>query len=166
MSSLDGGRTWLPFRRQSQGRSHVAEANLQPAEGVSSTVMLILEVPGAATLFPQSAAFASSFRYLNGDEPDMILKEQELSGRESKRLEPIVEVFEAQPTWIDREAEPKGMSAVVVISRAIPRPTEVCDCALAFDNDTRRCGVLTLCADERGVQRVDFRQSHMGAKSA
>lgn len=118
LSSSDGGRTWLVLRE--------AHAPLPPVE---NCIVLALELPAAVSLFPLTSALWPVARYLNGDEGQHLLLEDHITiGTDGTRLQPLFEVFEAQPfrSGNYHDQGPEHFKGVIVISRAIPRPSQVC----------------------------------------
>lgn len=90
--------------------------------------MLALELPTPVSVFPRSSALVSDLNYLNRDGAgDIQPDEHETIQSDNKPLEPIVAVFEAQPSWTmdDDETFPEDFAALIVISQAMPRPTKV-----------------------------------------
>lgn len=132
VSTSDGGRTWLLIQAYNQGAPRfVTEAAFETAMEEERNTMLSLEVPTPVSMFPRSAALASDLNYLNRDsEGDIQYDEHETIQPNSEQLEPIVTVFETQPGWTmdDSEGFPEDFAALIVISRAIPRPVEVRAC--------------------------------------
>ncbi|CAB1103584.1 unnamed protein product [Ectocarpus sp. CCAP 1310/34] len=119
LSSSDGGRTWLP----------VSECNsqfkLEKDCDVDSRIILSLVAPLTLSMFPLTAAVSPLVRYLNGDNNF----NQEMAppiATLRNNLQPLVEVFEIQPIRLDGDhgGAPKNIEAIIVISRAVPRPTK------------------------------------------
>lgn len=114
LSSSDGGRTWLPVQMHDQGPE-------------DSEVILSLERPTAVSMFPQSSGLASTMSYLNGDDSlSLISEENELLGPQSMQLARIAGVFQVQPTFTSGRSDVgEGFPGLIVISPALPKPTEV-----------------------------------------
>ncbi|CAM9535247.1 unnamed protein product, partial [Hapterophycus canaliculatus] len=78
-------------------------------------------------MFPLTAAVAPSLSHLLGDGP--VVSEEEVTKSTSpfgNKVEPLIEVFEAVPTRSpsDDGRSPQDFNAIIVISRAVPRPKE------------------------------------------
>lgn len=106
LTSLDGGRTWL---------------------WQADYVVLSLVVPAAVSLFPLTTAMSSEAAYLNEGETEHEWDTHAVIAKDVNDLEPIVEVLEVQPLHVGRDQgrAVRGLKALIVISRAVPRPTEV-----------------------------------------
>lgn len=136
VSSLDGGRTWLHVTTQGQ-----VQAEGPPnAHGLSARkdgrVLLTLVLPSAVSMLPLTSALRPVERYLSGGKSRNLLSEdmEAFATRDSK-LEPIIQIFEAQPFRDGDDYDGKAdLRAVIVISRAVPRPIEVCDCPHRWSN--------------------------------
>lgn len=129
LSSSDGGRTWLPVAKHDQSDVEIwreAHGGFPPVE---DCVILALELPTAVSLFPLTSAMWPVARYLNGGETqDLMLEDHVTIGTDGTRLQPLFAVFEAQPfrSGNYHDQRPEHFKGVIVISRAIPRPSKVC----------------------------------------
>ncbi|CAM9524026.1 unnamed protein product [Laminaria digitata] len=127
----DGGRTWLPVRGQSQ-----AGVNTPPQqdgglhERKSISVSLTLEVPTDVSLLPLTAEMLPLTTHLREGKPQRPLLDSHISiAKDTDKLQPIYEILEAQPFRLNGHdggysGTPQVLKAVVVISKAVPRPTE------------------------------------------
>ena len=120
LSSSDGGRTWL---------------------STTGCAKLSLVISPSVSMFPVTAAMSLSVSYLSDadsklDGPAQARSESEAAEHAvfepSLQLQPIVEVFQAQPlvrsgSWRRGavRGELTGLLALVVISREVTRPKEV-----------------------------------------
>lgn len=122
MSSLDGGRTWLPI-------SGHGEARLKNDPEVYSGMVFSLVLPMAVSMFPLTAAVSPLAIYLNGDEARHSAQGSADTAAIYGKLQPIISIFEVQSIRLGRDNDgvPEGLDAIIVISRAVPRPTEVGD---------------------------------------
>lgn len=80
-------------------------------------------------MFPLTAVISPLAIYLNGDKArDPAQENVDKMPFYDKVLQPVVEIFETQPIRLggDHDDIPEGLDAIIVISRAVPRPTEVC----------------------------------------
>lgn len=106
-----------------------SEARLRSDHEAYSGMILSLVLPKAVSMFPLTAAVSPLANYLNGDEASDPAQEiADTTATYGKKLQPLVEIFEAQPIRLggDHGDVPEGLDAIIVISRAVPRPTEVC----------------------------------------
>lgn len=129
LSSPDGGRTWLSATKHDQSKVKVLPEAQAPLPRVEGCVVLALVLPAAASLFPLTSAMWPIARYLNGGEAqDLLLEDHITIGTDDATLQPLFELFEAQPfrSGKDHDQGPEPFKGVIVISRAIPRPSEVC----------------------------------------
>lgn len=93
-------------------------------------MILSLVLPEAVSMFPLTAAVSPLAVYLNGDEArDSTQGSASTAALYGKVLQPIFSIFEAQSIRLGRDNDgvPDGLDAIIVISRAVPRPTEVGD---------------------------------------
>lgn len=121
LTSSDGGRTWLP----GSGNS-----NAQLISGLEADArgILSLVLPKAVSMFPLTAPMSPLAAHLNGDVAnDGGQRTTHSTAIFDQKLQPLYEVFEAQPVRFgsDNGEAPKTLEAIVVISRAVPRPTKV-----------------------------------------
>lgn len=89
---------------------------------------LSLVLPLAVSMFPLTAAMSPLAIHLNGDEArDPSREIANTTAMYGEVLQPVVEVFEAQPVPLDEDHRDvaEGLDAIIVISRQVPRPTEV-----------------------------------------
>lgn len=111
--------------------------------------MLSLMIPSAVSLFPVTPAVAPVVTYLKEDKArGLAVEDQNFTPAGDTKLQPVIEVFEAQPFRISTDGDGEHLSqdfnAVIVISRGVPRPTEVRTFVVA------RVAVLGSCADVKG----------------
>lgn len=95
---------------------------------------LSLIVPTAVSAFPSTAATSAVSTFLVEEDTEVLVPVQQSTGAEdSKKLQPIVEVFAARTFPLGSEGNnlPENFAAVIVLSRAVPRPTKVGTCALS-----------------------------------
>ena len=128
----DGGRTWLPVCGQSHASfDNLSEESISLHQEMCSFVTLALVSPAAVSLFPLTAAVLSLTTYLQETKPQgLLLEDQDAVAAGSNKRPPIYEVLEAHPFRFSSHAgggrgTPQELEAVIVISKAIPRPTEV-----------------------------------------
>lgn len=78
-------------------------------------------------MFPLTGAISPLAAHLNGDVASDSGQEITHSTAINQKLQPLYEVFEAQPIRFggDNGETPDTLEAIIVISRAVPRPTEV-----------------------------------------
>lgn len=139
LSSADGGRTWIPMHRHSQARVlRRSDVRAHFSGGGSSGAVLSLMTPSAASIFPITPAVAPVVTYLRENKTqDFSPEDQSVMAAGDIKLQPIIEVFEAQPfrigTVADGEHVSQDLEAIIVISRAVPRPTEVRTIAVEWD---------------------------------
>lgn len=106
-------------------------------------------------MFPVTSAMLPSAAYLNGDRPDADQKIAESATMYDHKLQPLYEIFEAQPVYLsgDFGETPESLEAVIVISRAVPRPTEV------GASLTHRSGGICKLTNAVGTVRLAFAAS-------
>lgn len=129
LSSPDGGRTWLSTTNHGRSELEVLPEAHAPVPRGEDCVVLALVLPSAVSLFPLTSAMWPIARYLNEDgAQDLLLEDNVTIGTDDTRLQPIFEVFEAQPfrSGHGHDQGPEYFRGVIVISRAIPRPVQVC----------------------------------------
>lgn len=109
LCSSDGGRTWHNQAQLNGGN------------------VLSLVLPKAVSMFPVTSAMLPSAVYLNGDKADAAQEVAESAAIHDHKFQPIYDIFEAQPVYLsgDYGEIPDGLEAIIVISRAVPRPIEV-----------------------------------------
>lgn len=75
-------------------------------------------------MFPVTPAMRPSAVYLNGDNADADQEAAESAAIHDHKVQPIYEIFGAQPVYIggDYGGTSDGLEAIIVISRAVPRP--------------------------------------------
>ncbi|CAM9267501.1 unnamed protein product [Laminaria digitata] len=127
----DGGRTWLPVDGQRR-----PSASMFPAEYVgldedkSVYVTLDLEAPTDVSLLPLTAAMLPLTTYLQMDHAGgLLVDDQDSVATGINKLQPIYQVLEAQPFRLSGQNSGYGdtardLEAVIVISKAVPRPAE------------------------------------------
>lgn len=103
-----------------------SQFKLEKDRDVDSRIVLSLVAPSTLSMFPLTAAVSPLVHYLNGDSNFY----QEMAppiATLGNNLQPLVEVFEAQPIRLDGGdgGAPNNIEAIIVISRAVPRPTKV-----------------------------------------
>lgn len=78
-------------------------------------------------MFPVTSAMLPSAMYLNGDKADANQEAADLTAADDHEFQPVYEIFEAQPVYFstDHGEIPDGLEAIIVISREVPRPTQV-----------------------------------------
>lgn len=117
VSTFDGGRTWL------------ADAHTPSSAGKDRGALeLSLVVPTAVSMFPITAAISRGLAQLDADVADDNAPKDLSLTADGGKLQPIVEIFEAQPLRSDGHedgVESMRVSAVIVITRAVLRPTQV-----------------------------------------
>lgn len=109
LSTLDGGVTWL-----SSIKSNCA-------------ITMSLVIPSALSMLPVTDAMSPEISYLSEDstyhgDADVGVD----TGHDDR---PIMEVFETQPFFDGKRQEDwtgTGLMLLIVISRDVPRPTQVC----------------------------------------
>lgn len=121
MSTPDGGRTWRPAAKPS---SFETQTCLRHAE---NCLVLALVLPVAVSLFPLTPAMQPISNYLNGDGALGMPLEEGIAS-DSSGLQPLVAIFEAQPfrSRDDQGRIPANFQGIIVISRAVPKPSKVC----------------------------------------
>ncbi|CAM9566078.1 unnamed protein product [Ectocarpus fasciculatus] len=119
LSSSDGGRTWLLVSERS------SQSRLEDDRDIDSRIVLSLVAPSTLSMFPLTAAVSPLVHYLNGDN-NLYQKMAPPIANLGNNLQPLVEVFEAQPIRLDggHGGAPKNIEAIILISRAVPRPTK------------------------------------------
>ncbi|CAN0125964.1 unnamed protein product, partial [Scytosiphon promiscuus] len=124
LSSLDGGRTWRPVTTYGQAEEKVVPNH--GVAGVDDLILLTLVIPSAVSMFPLTSALRPLERYLNGGRARKFsLEENETFSPDERKIEPIVQIFEAQPfRYGGNDGGTAEFQAVIVISRAVPRPIE------------------------------------------
>lgn len=146
----DGGRTWLPVCGEIRpSLTNLAEEHISLRQEMCSFVTLALVAPTAVSLFPLTAATLSVTTYLHEGGPQrVLLDDQDSVGTGINKLPAIYEVLEVQPFRLSgRDGgdgdTPQDLEAVIVISKAIPRPTEV---RYAFTFIALCCASVTGCS--------------------
>lgn len=93
-------------------------------------VVLALVLPADVSMLPLTSAMQPITRYLNGAEAQERVEDKEITASGGDTLQPIVSIFETQPyrSGSGHEDMPEQFEALIVISRAVPRPTKVCVC--------------------------------------
>lgn len=96
-------------------------------------VALALVLPADVSMLPLTSAMQPIARYLNGPEAQERVEDKEMTASGGDTLQPIVSIFDAQPyrSGSGHEDMPEQFEALIVISRAVPRPTKVCVCMVA-----------------------------------
>ena len=128
----DGGRSWLPVH----GRSHAgvnmySEEHVRPHQEKGGCVSLTLVAPTAVSLLPVTTAMLPLTTYLQENKPLGLLQDaQDFLSTGTNKLQPVRQVLEAQPLRLTGQhgvddGTPHDLEAVIVISKAVPRPNEV-----------------------------------------
>lgn len=128
LATSDGGRAWLPVPRHQTELKSVPEVLSRSSSVENSCVTLSLVVPTAVSMFPMTAAMSPVVEYLNGGGAGGgNIENQHMTYAGEYKLQALVEVFEGQPLRLGRNGvdKPDNLKAFIVISRAVPRPTEV-----------------------------------------
>ncbi|CAN0450946.1 unnamed protein product [Ectocarpus sp. 12 AP-2014] len=77
-------------------------------------------------MLPLTSAMQPIARYLNGPEARERVEDKEMTPSGGDTLQPIISIFDAQPyrSGSGHEDMPEQFEALIVISRAVPRPTK------------------------------------------
>eukprot|EP00903_Cladosiphon_okamuranus_P013281 g12381.t1 len=107
-------------------------------------------------MFPVTPAMLPSAIYLNGDKAEADKEAPESAAIHGHKFQPVYEVFEAQPVSLsgDYGEIPDDLEAIIVISRAVPRPTQSINDISCVINGTRTRAVwlswsMVLCSTAR-----------------
>lgn len=128
LSSPDGGRTWLPVTKHGQAEVNSFLEARALSRHVEGFVGLALVLPTTVSMFPLTPAVRPLAKYLSGGEAQDLLEQQNKIATDGDGLQPLVGVFQAQPfrSGGDHGHTPEYFQGVIVISRAVPRPSKVC----------------------------------------